>query len=69
MQEILHLFYQGAVGQKTIMVELMAKKSDKNKNIKKVLELLKFSLSLNDEEIMRSTIESVIEILEEEIKK
>ena len=69
MQEILHLFYQGAAGQKTIMVELMAKKSDKNKNIKKVLELLKFSLSLNDEEIMRSTIESVIEILEEEIKK
>ncbi len=63
------MFYQGAVGQKTIMVELMAKKSDKNKNIKKVLELLKFSLSLNDEEIMRSTIESVIEILEEEIKK
>jgi len=69
LQEILHLFYQEAAGQKTIMVELMAKKSDKNKNIKKVLELLKFSLSLNDEEIMRSTIESVIEILEEEIKK
>jgi Asp-tRNA(Asn)/Glu-tRNA(Gln) amidotransferase C subunit len=47
----------------------MTKKSDKNKNLKKVLELLKFSLSLNDEEIMRSTIESIIEILEEEIKK
>lgn len=46
----------------------MTKKSEKNKNLKKVLELLKFSLSLNDEEIMRSTIESIIEILEEEIK-
>jgi hypothetical protein len=47
----------------------MPKKSDKNKNLKKVLELLKFSLSLNDEEIIRSTIESVIEILEEESRK
>lgn len=47
----------------------MTKKSDKNKNLKKALELLKFSLSLNDEEIMRSTIESIIEILEEEVKK
>jgi hypothetical protein len=45
----------------------MKKRSDKN--IKKALEILKFSLSLNDEEIMRSTIESIIDLLEEEIKK
>lgn len=47
----------------------MTKKSDKNKNLKKVLELLKFSLSLNDEEVIRSTIESVIDILEDELNK
>ncbi len=45
------------------------KKTDKKQNLNKVVELLKFSLSLNDEEIMKSTIESVIEILEEELKK
>jgi hypothetical protein len=44
----------------------MIKKKKSNPKIKKVIELLKFSLSLNDEEIIRSTIESVIEILEEE---
>jgi hypothetical protein len=47
----------------------MSKKGDRQRNLKKVLELLKFSLSLNDEEIIRSTIESVLEILEEEAKK
>lgn len=46
----------------------MASKSDKNKKIKQILELLKYSLSLNDEEIIRSTIESVIELLEDELK-
>ncbi|MGI0058159.1 MAG: hypothetical protein ACREBJ_00185 [Nitrosotalea sp.] len=42
--------------------------SDKSK-LERVVELLKFALSLDDEEIMKSTIESVIEILEEEIGK
>jgi len=37
--------------------------------IEQVIELLKFALSLDDEEIMKSTVESVIEILEEEISK
>lgn len=46
----------------------MSSKSDKNKKLKQILELLKYSLSLNDEEIMKSTIESVIEILEDELK-
>lgn len=50
----------------------MVKKSDKNNSkhkLKQVVELLKFSLSLNDEEIIKTTLESVIEILEEEIQK
>lgn len=49
----------------------MKNKSDKNKKhkLKQVIDLLKFSLSLDDEEIVKSTIESVIEILEEEINK
>lgn len=51
----------------------MSKKSDKeNKNarLQQVVELLKFVLTLDDdEEIVKSTIESVIELLEEEISK
>lgn len=50
----------------------MSKKNDKeNRNIKlqQVVELLKFVLTLDDEEIVKSTIESVIELLEEEISK
>lgn len=42
--------------------------NDKHK-LQHIVELLKFALSLNDDEIMRSTVESVIEILEEEIGK
>lgn len=49
----------------------MPKKSDKNDKhkLQQVVELLKFSLTLDDEEIIKSTVESVIEILEEEIDK
>ncbi len=53
------------VGQKIIISDMAKKKKNK---IQQVIDLLKFSLSLNDEEIIRSTIESVIEILEEENK-
>jgi hypothetical protein len=42
--------------------------SDKHK-LEQVVELLKFALTLDDEEIIKSTVESVIEILEEEIGK
>ena len=41
---------------------------DKQK-IEQVVELLKFALTCDDEEIIKSTVESVIEILEEEIAK
>lgn len=44
----------------------MIKKKKSNPKIKQVIELLKYSLTLKDEEIIHSTIESVIEILEEE---
>lgn len=67
---VLTLYYQVGVGQERVILNnlAMASKSDRNKKIKKVTELLKYSLSLNDEEIIKSTIESVIEILEDELK-
>lgn len=40
----------------------------KKTTIIKVIKLLKFILSIDDKEIVNSTIESVIEMLEEEIK-
>lgn len=42
-------------------------KSNKNAKIKQIIELLKFTLSIDDEEIIKSSIESVVEMLEEEI--
>jgi hypothetical protein len=42
---------------------------DSNHKLEQVIELLKFALSVDDEEIIKSTVESVIEILEEEIAK
>lgn len=51
----------------------MPKKSKSNpggkQKLQQVVELLKFVLTLDDEEIVKSTIESVIELLEEEIGK
>lgn len=50
----------------------MSKKSDKegrNQKLQQLVELLKFVLTLDDEEVVKSTIESVIETLEEEINK
>jgi len=49
----------------------MSKTSDrdeKNYKLQQIIELLKFSLSLDDDEIIKSTIESVVEQLEEFIK-
>lgn len=40
-------------------------KNNKNAKIKQVIEILKFILTIDDEEIIKSSIESVIEILEE----
>ena len=41
---------------------------DKDK-LQQMANLLKFVLTLDDEEIIKSTVESVIELLEEEIGK
>jgi hypothetical protein len=51
-----------------IMSKRTNQPSDKQK-LQQALELLKFVLTLDDEEITKSTIESVIELLEEEINK
>lgn len=48
----------------------MSKKNQESKNkLRQVVDLLKFVLTLDDEEIVKSTIESVIEVLEEEINE
>lgn len=64
------LFFRGLVGPATITVDAMPKKTKSNdgrkQKLNQVVELLKFVLTLDDEEIMKSTIESVIELLEEE---
>ena len=59
------------VGPKIVTVNHMSnKKSNDDKyKIERVVELLKFALSLDDKEITKSTIESVIEMLQEEIDK
>jgi hypothetical protein len=40
----------------------------KQQKLQQIVDLLKFVLSLDDEEIIKSTVESVIELLEEEIR-
>jgi len=51
----------------------MTKKSDKQGidkyKLEQIVQLLKFALSLEDHEIIKSTVESVVEILDEEISK
>jgi hypothetical protein len=58
-------------GPKITIVDTMTNKNngDSNHRLERVIELLKFALSVDDEEIIKSTVESVIEILEEEIAK
>lgn len=40
---------------------------DKNAKIKQVIELLKFISTVDDKEILESTVEAIIEMLQEEI--
>jgi hypothetical protein len=48
----------------------MSKKdADRKHKLQQIVDLLKFALSLDDIEILRSTVESVIEDLEQEIGK
>jgi hypothetical protein len=56
------------VGLKIDIVNFMTNNKNEDENnhkINNVIELLKFALSLDDEEIIKSTVESVIEILQE----
>lgn len=48
---------------------MVSRKYKKNKqlNIKQIVEILKFVLTLDDEEIIKSSIETIVEMLEEEI--
>ena len=41
----------------------------RKRRLQQIMELLKFALTLDDEEIVKSTVESVVELLEEEIGK
>jgi hypothetical protein len=51
----------------------MSKKNSRHDNhkqkLQQIADLLRFVLTLDDEEIVKSTVESVIELLEEEIGK
>ena len=61
-----------ADGHLKVTSEIMPKKTKNDalkQKLQQVIDLLKFALTLNDEEITRSTIESVVESLEEEINK
>ena len=51
------------------MSNKISNKDERKKKLIQITELLKFVLTLNDEEIVKSTVESVIELLEEEISK
>jgi hypothetical protein len=44
------------------------RESDKYK-LQQIVDLLKFALSLEDHEIIKSTVEQIIEVLQEEINK
>ena len=53
------------LGQKIIIVNIMRSKKDTNKKLQEAIKILKFILTLNDEEIIKSSIESVVENLED----
>ena len=65
---VLVLYLWVVVGPKKVIPN-MTKRTNDSFKLQQVIELLKFALSLDDEEIIKSTIESVIEILEEEISE
>jgi hypothetical protein len=45
------------------------KKNTRKYRLQQIVDLLKFVLTLEDEEIVKSSVESVIELLEEEIAR
>jgi hypothetical protein len=57
------------VGQVKVINKMPSgpKKSNRNSKIKKAVKILKFLLTIDDVEVIKSSIESVAEMLEEEI--
>lgn len=51
------------------MTKKVDDKSGRNQRLQQLVDLLKFVLTLDDQEILISTLESVIEALEDEISK
>jgi len=51
----------------------MTNKNDKNGSdkhkLEQIVDLLKFALTLDDQEIIKSTVESIIDLLEDEINQ
>lgn len=43
--------------------------TSKDENIKKALKLLKFLLTIDDVEVIKSSLEAIVEMLEEEINR
>lgn len=65
------LFYQVLAGQKIVTANMTNndnKWEEKKFKLEQVIELLRFALSSDDEEIIKSTVESTIEIIEEIVK-
>lgn len=46
---------------------MSSNKDDRNAKIRQIIELLKFVLTVDDKEIIESSIEAVVEMLQEEI--
>lgn len=71
MQVARVLFSAAQVGLKITIAKVMTKQDTGNQKYKlqRIIELLRFVITLDDPEIVKSTIESVIELLEEEINK
>jgi hypothetical protein len=60
-------------GGEVLDIRNMSKKSNSDgenkQKLRQIVALLKFVKTLDDEEIIKSTIESIVELLEEEIDK
>jgi len=52
----------------TTKAKMSIKKQNLKSKVKQTVDLLKFVLTIEDEEILRETVQSIIESLEEEIQ-
>ena len=56
------------VGQRIDILELKMSNSS-SKKLKRIIRILKFILTIDDKEILKSTIETIIDMLEEDVEK